>query len=94
MVETYECWDRTEGRDDSEAFDTDSFKNAATLWCESNWSGDDMDTTDVVVRCDRTGEIRVYTMERHVEYEAFENRGAAVQLDDGSGPVSEEAADV
>jgi hypothetical protein len=87
MVETYECWNRMDGRDESEAFDTDSFEAASILWCEANWSScmDDSDTPDVVVRCDRTGELRVFTMERHVEYEAFENRAAAVQLADGIG---------
>ncbi|HMJ11615.1 MAG TPA: hypothetical protein VK524_09400 [Polyangiaceae bacterium] len=46
---------------------------------------DDDDTVDVAVRCDRTGEMRVFTMERRVEYEAFENCQAAVQLADGVG---------
>ena len=88
MVETYECWNRSDGRDDSEAFDCGDFKSAAVAWCESNWSMsclDDDDTVDVAVRCDRTGEMRVFTMERRVEYEAFENCQAAVQLADGVG---------
>jgi hypothetical protein len=82
--EKYECWDRMEGRGESEAFDSVYFESAAIQWCESNWPShvSDSEMIDVVVRCDRTGELRVFTMERHVEYEAFENRAAAVQLAD------------
>ncbi|HEX5661445.1 MAG TPA: hypothetical protein VFX59_29850 [Polyangiales bacterium] len=68
---SYGVWALAQGRDDEEEFDASNHAAAAQQWCAWNWDADDDETVDVAVIDDETKEVRVYTMERHVEYEEF-----------------------
>jgi hypothetical protein len=73
----YECWEECEDKpEDPATYARSTPRSAAEAFAEECWdccTCPNEDELEVVVREVSTGREVTYTVERHVEYEAFEN---------------------